>query len=335
VRSSLVAVLACAMLSAVIVSWSPSCAVALDDSSKDTDAPVAQPLVKAKPSQAPGSKVIVDIPPTFEAAERFVGFWDDSRRVSIVIADMPVVAYDDIAKGFTPDKLAARGFKDYREGKLDRSDTYMYRRAVQDSAEGPHEKFILVFKSADATSILTINVPKPILDKGEVKAEEFEAILQSARPANATVPMRQVASISDPAPLKLAMSFGQTQIWTIDGKSGEPGSISPAIMLSASVNFDEVDKPVEMAANALRTLAGHSNIQLGKPKTFEVPGNIGVEFTATATDAKTNEPRSLYQLFVAPKDGGFVRLIGIAPRAQQDEWFVIFRRTAKTLKLAK
>lgn len=295
----------------------------------------SEPTVKAM--QAPGSKVQMDLAPQFEAAERFVGFVDDTRDISIVTSDMPAVAYDQMSTGMTPEAMTAKGFKGARTEKLDRPDPYIHLRAVQAAPDGlDHEKFILIFKDAEATSLVSINVPKVRFDKGEVSAAEIASILASARRATADIaPLKPVATIADPAPLKLALSYGLTQLWTLDGKSGQEGASSPAIIIAGSFNREPVSNMTKLSADGLTGLAGYTDVRLGKTEKLIVDGSPAIEGTAIGRDSKSGEERALYQVIVAPENASYVRFIGIAPKKDQDEWFVLFRRAVKSMKLVE
>jgi hypothetical protein len=288
----------------------------------------------ARGAQAPGSKIAVDLSPSFVAADRFVGFWDDTRKISIVITDMPVGAYDQVSASMTPELMETRGFKGARAAMLGRVGPYIYRRATQSTPGGLVEKFILVFAAADGTALVAINVPTSLFDTGAVSDREFETVLASARFGGAAPPVEALASLADPGPLKLALTSGQTRIWTVDGKSGSAGATCPAIVLTVSTTFDAVEKPAQLAAAALMQLAGHKAIAIkGNPTVRTVAGRPAVELWAASEDEKTGEPRALYQVLIPLNSGGYVRFVGIAPAAERDQWFFQFRKSADTLSV--
>jgi hypothetical protein len=295
--------------------------------------PVKQ-ATTVQPLQAQGSRVIMDLPKAFVPAPRFVGFIDEKRQISFVIADFPAEAMAKMADGFNASKLQERGFLDPREGTLARTDTYIYRRFAQTSPNGLMQKFILVFGNGDATGMVSANVPTPLLSSGAVTEREIETMLVSARLATQKLSLPIVATLGDTASLKLALTYGQTQIWTVDGKSGASDVMSPSIILAASATYEPVAKPAQLAAAALTATAGHRNIALiGVPVSVTLGPHNGIELTATADAEKSDEPRALYQFLMPQADGGYIRFIGIAPRADKDLWFVAFRRSVKTIKL--
>ena len=69
---------------------------------------VVWPLA-AEPRQAPGSKLILDLPHDYLPSRNFTGFLNEPIGTSIVLLEMPAVAYEQLASGMTPEALAARG----------------------------------------------------------------------------------------------------------------------------------------------------------------------------------------------------------------------------------
>ncbi len=287
-----------------------------------------------RPLQAAGSRVVMDLPKAFQTAPRFVGFFDEKREISFVISDMPAEAFDKMSEGFTSALLKERGFLDPRDGTLERQDRYLYRRFAQSSPNGLVQKFVMIFATAEATGMVSGNVPTQLLSSGAVTEREIKTMLASARLVSAKAELPLVATLGDTASLKLSLTYGQTQIWTVDGKTGEQGTLSPAIILAASVSYDAVAKPAQIAAASLSSLAGHRNIALvGRATVTTIGAHKGIELTALADADKTGELRALYQFLIPQASGGYVRFIGIAPRADKDLWFVSFRQSIKSLKL--
>jgi hypothetical protein len=284
--------------------------------------------------QAQGSRVVLDLAPSFEPAPRFVGFWDEGRNISVVMSDMPAAAYDQLAQGFTPEALIKRGFLDPRAGSLKRDGDYVYFRAAQTSPAGLMQKYLLAIRAPDATALVSINVPTTSLTRGDVSDAEFEAILQSARIVAVAPPIDEIVSISDPGPLKLALTYGQTRIYTVDGKSGAPGSTAPSLLITTSMNYDSVEKPAAVAAAALTSLAGYKTMAIiGDPRVVTVAGYAAVEAMAKGEAETSGDVHAVYQVLIPQTTGGYVRLLGIAPLAEQDQWFFQFRKSAATLKI--
>jgi hypothetical protein len=287
-----------------------------------------------RPLQAAGSRVVMDLPAVFQTAPRFVGFFDEKREISFLVSDLPAEAFSKMADGFTPALLRERGFLDPREGTLERKDRYIFRRFAQTSPNGLVQKFVLVFGDDTATGMVSGNVPTTLLSSGALTVRDIEVMLTSARLVEKTVELPLVATLGDTASLKSALIYGQTQIWTVDGKHGEGVELSPAIVVAVSATYEATVKPKQYAAAALSSLAGHKNVALmGDAKLLKIGAHSGIELTASAEATKSGEPRALYQFLIPQSSGGHVRFIGIAPLADKDLWFVSFRRSVASLKL--
>jgi hypothetical protein len=286
------------------------------------------------PMQALGSRVLMDLPKSFSPAPRFVGFFDQGRQMSFVVSDFPSEAYPKLTASFTPALLAERGFLDPRAGQLGRSDAHTYIRAAQKSPAGLMQKFMLIFADATNTVMIAANVPTPLLDSGTVKARDIESMLISARLATTKKEMPPLASLGDTGSLKLALTYGKTMMWTVDGRHGEAGMSSPSIVIAASTNYEQVENATQLAVAGLNTLAGHRKIGfIGKPQVATIGTHKGVELSATAEADPSGEGRAVFQFLIPQETGGFVRFIGIAPLAEKDLWFVTFRRSIKTMRL--
>jgi hypothetical protein len=289
---------------------------------------------QALPMQAIGSRVMMDLSPSFSSAPRFVGFFDEGRQISFVISDMPAEAYPKMAQSFTPALLAERGFLDPRAGQLERSDAHTYIRAAQKSPGGLIQKFMMIFADAANTAMIAANVPTSLLDSGAVKERDIETMLVSARLATTKKEMPPIATLGDTGSLKIALTYGQTMMWTVDGKSGAAAMSSPSIVLAASINYDKVENPMQTAIAGLNGLASHRNIAfIGKPQVSIIGPHKGVEISATAESDPSGERRGIFQFLIPQETGGYVRFIGIAPLAEKDLWFVTFRQSIKTMRL--
>lgn len=284
--------------------------------------------------QVLGGRVMMDLPPSFAATDRFVGYYDTSRQISFVSAEMPPEAYESMVAGFNADALSKRGFLDPKTATLARADRHIYLRAAQSTPAGLYQKFLLVFAAPDATVTISGNVPTPMLSSSAVTEADIERMLVSARLAPTKSDLKQLVTLADTASLKPALVYGQTQIWTEDGKSGSAGATSPSIIVAASTNYDVVDNAVQLSTSALAALSGQRNIAFkGNAKRAKLGPHTGVELTASADDATSAQPRFLYQFLLPQASGGYVRLIGIAPYGDRDLWLIAFRRAVASMRV--
>ena len=268
----------------------------------------------ATSQQAPNSRVVLDLPPGYEPSPLFSGFQNDTLGVSFVILEAPAAEYDKMAQGFTPEELAKRGVTDVEKGALARTDSYTYMRARQKSAAGKYAKYFVLFRTADQTVLVSVNVPQRAVDDGSVKREDIEAILATATTTGKPA-LRDLYSLSYLGPFKEAGTLvGTSKVYTLDGRL-EPeraGETRSAFMVAPSLDRRPIGNPEKLSVALLSSLPGYKDVKPGATRAIAVGGLDGVEVEADALDADDNKPIHLYQAMLLGKDGGYFRLIGIA-----------------------
>lgn len=271
-------------------------------------------LAMASPQQAPNSRVVLDLPPAYTPSRLFSGFQNDASGVSYVILEAPVAEYDKMAQGFAAEELAKRGISQVEKGTLDRQDKYVYMRAVQKSEAGTYAKYFVLFRTADQTVLVSVNVPKHALDDGSVNAAEIEKVLASAKTTEKPA-VRDLFSLSYLGPFKEAGTLvGTSKVYTLDGRL-EPeraGQTRSAFMVAPSLDKRPITEPEKLAVGLLGSLPGYKEFKPGEPRHIHISGLDGVEVEAAAVDADDGKPIHLYQVMLLGNDGGYFRLIGIA-----------------------
>jgi hypothetical protein len=272
----------------------------------------------AMPQQAPNSRVVLDLPPGYTPSPLFSGFQNEALGVSFIILESPVSEYDKMAQGFSADELAKRGVTDVRPRSLARSDPHVYMRGRQISAAGTYAKFFVLFRTADQTILVSVNVPAKAVEDGSVKPEEIERILATAKTTEKPA-VRDLFSLSYLGPFKEAGTLvGTSKVYTLDGRL-EPersGETRAAFMVAPSLDKRPVGEPDKLAVALLASLPGYKNVRPGEPHAVRIGGLDGVEVGADAVDEDDGKAIRLYQAMLVGKDGGYFRLIGIAPAGE-------------------
>lgn len=118
-------------------------------------------------------RIKIDLPESFVRLDRptlTFNFKHERKPLNIAITLRDVLAYKTQADAM---KHSARVWK---PGKLLRTDEYSYYYVLDSYPE-----FTLVFHTPEQTVEVNLDVPKSSLDKGDVKIDEIERILSSAR----------------------------------------------------------------------------------------------------------------------------------------------------------
>lgn len=296
---------------------------------------MSAPPVTASPQQAPNSRVVLDLPPGYIPSPLFSGFQNDTSGVSFIILEAPVGEYDKMAKGFTAEELAKRGITDVQKVELARTDPHVYMRAHQKSAAGAYAKFFVLFRTADQTILVSVNVPQRSLEDGSVKPADVERVLASAKTTEKSA-VRDLYSLSYLGPFKEAGTLvGTSKVYTLDGRL-EPeraGETRSAFMVAPSLDKRSVTEPEKQSVALLASLPGYKDFKPGETRAINIGGLDGVELEAEALDADDGKPIHLYQAMLLGKDGGYFRLIGIATPGDETRIAAEFPKIAHSFAL--
>jgi hypothetical protein len=292
-------------------------------------------VVTASPQQAPNSRVVLDLPPGYIPSPLFSGFQNDTSGVSFIILEAPVGDYDKMAKGFTAEELAKRGITDVQKVELARTDPHVYMRAQQKSAAGAYAKFFVLFRTADQTILVSVNVPQRSLEDDSVKPPDVERVLASAKTTEKSA-VRDLYSLSYLGPFKEAGTLvGTSKVYTLDGRL-EPertGETRSAFMVAPSLDKRPVTEPEKQSVALLASLPGYKDFKPGETRSINIGGLDGVEVEADALDADDGKPIHLYQAMLLGKDGGYFRLIGIATPGDETRIAAEFPKIAHSFAL--
>ncbi len=292
-------------------------------------------IARAAPQQAPNSRIVLDLPGGFVPSPLFSGFQDDTSGVSYVILEAPVGEYDKMAQGFTPEELAKRGITDVEKGDLPRQDAHVYMRAVQKSEAGTYAKFFVLFRTADQTVLVSVNVPKQSIDDASVKREDVERVLSTAKTTEKPA-VRDLYALNYLGPFKEAGTLvGTSKVYTLDGRldPDRTGDARSAFMVAPSLDKRPVPEPEKLAVGLLSTLPGYKDLKPGEPRPVIVGGLDGIELEAEAVDEDDGRPIHLYQTVLLGKDGGYFRLIGIATPQDKQQLAGEFPKVAHSFAL--
>lgn len=295
----------------------------------------APAIARAAPQQAPNSRIVLDLPDGFVPSPLFSGFQDDTSGVSYVILEAPVGEYDKMAQGFTPEELAKRGITDVEKGELARQDSHVYMRAVQKSEAGTYAKFFVLFRTADQTVLVSVNVPKRSIDDASVKREDVERVLATAKTTEKPA-VRNLYALNYLGPFKEAGTLvGTSKVYTLDGRldPDRTGDARSAFMVAPSLDKRPVTEPEKLAVGLLSTLPGYKDLKPGAPRAIIVGGLDGIELEAEAVDEDDGKPIHLYQTVLLGKDGGYFRLIGIATPQDKQQLAGEFPKVAHSFSL--
>lgn len=287
------------------------------------------PPATARVQQAPGSRVAIDLPDAYAPATQFSGFVNEALGVSLIIMEMPAQAYAQLAQGMTAEALATRGVRNAVAGTLNRQGQHVYMRGGQASPAGEVAKFILVIGDTTATALITANVPQAALDQGKLTVGAIEQALASATMAATAPPARDLFRLSYMGPFKPAGSaLGTARMYDL-GNKGK----GPLLVIAPSIDRRPITDLEGHAERVIATIAKLKDVSITGRRSLQVSQQPAIELTATAKDATTHAEQLVYQVVVTAKEGGYLRLVGQAPIADQEKMLPEFRRIVEGLEI--
>jgi hypothetical protein len=132
--------------------------------------------------QAPGSHIALMIGEHFAPSDRYTGFVHEGSGASIVLAELPADAFDELRElERAAETLAALGVSGVTQHTLPgRAGDYIYLRGNQNTQLVEYSKYVLIFREGGVTGVVTVSIPRAALTSGRITPREIEKILKSA-----------------------------------------------------------------------------------------------------------------------------------------------------------
>lgn len=281
---------------------------------------------------AHGTRLSLDLPASFRPARTFAGFEDPALGASVVVLEAPGAAYAAMSSGMTPEALAQRGVRDAVAGKLARSDEHVYLTARQGAAEGEFIKFILLVKDALTTALVTVNVPTGKTE-GALAPERIAAALAGARLENARAPALELFRFGYLGPFRLAAALmGSARVYTLTGEMPVQRLPvpQPVLIVAPSLSKLPLGDVVAFSERALAQFDGLREARIAEKRTATIGGAAGAILTGEGRDTETGEMLVFYQAIAPSAEGGYFRLIGLAPAVDGARFAAEFARIGES-----
>lgn len=287
----------------------------------------------AKQMQAPNSRVSLDLPEDYTPATRFSGFLQEATGASIVVFEAPSHAYEEMASGFTPEALAAKGIGKAVAGQLAIAAPHVFIRAEQSTPQGVFEKLFVLTRLDGTTVLVSANVPRTAIEQRRAVLADIEKALTSVA-VGARVEAQPASTLGYLGPFKDAGAImGSARLFTRDGRI-EPavrGEVRAVFILAPSLDKQPILDLGSLAESALRSLADYDGLSVTKVEAVQIANLSGLAHEARASAKGGKEPVVLYQVMLAGRDGGYTRILGIAPAAEAPALLPEFRMMATSL----
>lgn len=278
---------------------------------------------RAEPVFPPAGSLGLAPPAGMSPAKSFAGF-EHRSGASIILMEMPPEAWDQISQKFTPEALAATGFrvKGAREALPVQGGEGFVLRGSQSANGLTYRKWVAVVRGTPGTGLVTVQVPEAAAK--QMPGQAVEAALRTIAFRGKASVADQVAAlpytVGDTAGYRPAIVFaGNGLILTEGPKDVDPEREQPAIVIVPSLGQAPVPEGAE-AAYARRLFTSQKDardlVVTDEERTTR-GGAVVVRLRGTFTDAKTARPMVATQTVVFENDR-YLRVLGFADAARAD-----------------
>jgi hypothetical protein len=280
-----------------------------------------------------GSRIGLVPPPGFAINGQFQGFMREDTLSSIVLVEMPVEAFPQF-EAVTPAAFAAQGMQHVGTCRVPSlAVPQVCHRVTQDSEVGLFRKWFLVLGHAAFTAQVVVNVPDEAIAAGRMSEAEIEAALATIALAGdpAEDPRSALPFTLDEGPhLAFQAVLSGSAALFVDPEEGD--GRQPTLVAASSLDLIDTADAAAYARSAFARIATVEGPAVTETAVIEVAGMAGVELQGEGRDSESQEALYLYQALVLRPDGGYFRVVGIAPKAARELYESAFRAAAHSLR---
>jgi hypothetical protein len=291
----------------------------------------------AEPVRIKGTKVSIEVPPGFVAAEKFPGLQHPEHPLApIVVTEMPA-PIATLRGAFTKDGLATRDITlvattDVTVGGA----PALLVEATQETPLGVVGKWLLLSGSETASTLLTATYPQA---SPEIGAALRTALLSTTWAAAGSVdPFEGLTYRVKPGPrLPFATRVTNSLLFSETGQVPQTDAAKAMFIVGNSLNaatLPDVKTAAEMRLSGF--VVGNQVVDLGEAKAtlLKVDGLDACELIADAADPKSKTPITVYLVLIAEPGKGYYLTTGMVGRSRAAEWLPEFRAATATLTRA-
>lgn len=300
--------------------------------------PALPPMVVARTVQAENSYVILQLPDSFKPQKRHAGFFSKDAGATIMILDLPRNAFDRFTRHFVKE-LEKKGYSEVRHGRLPgRKDEHLFFFARQHTPVGQFDKYLLIFRNSQRAAYVTITV-NPI-ERVETPLSYIEAqnILARVSLSNRRAVVAKNYQLAFTGDFRERNTIaGSTSLYVLKKKRTWPGprensAVRPMFVIAPSLSRQQLEDLTKTGRKLMRGFARFRDMRLEAEEDLVVDGLPGYGLSGSATDSTSNQKTGVYQLILANPQGGYFRLVGIAPRKDFGYYLPQFRAMAASFR---
>lgn len=269
----------------------------------------------------------------------FPGFEDRDRKAAILLSQVPGQAYEQFLKSMNSGAINIPGVSNAKRELLLTDSGAAHLVVGDQEAEGMRFRKWLMITRRTVTG-RDSNIAFSFVVTAQVPAEASEVYPEEViRKALATVALRGTIppqEILDQLPFRLTeranfqgarlLVPGRAVMLTERDGIVEPASHEAVLLISVGGGApSQADERAQFAQNVLRTIQGFNNVRLLSQEPMRIGSQPGYEIRLEGQSAADNTDVVIVQ-WMRFSGGGFLRLVGISPKASWPENFTRFRQ---------
>jgi hypothetical protein len=302
---------------------------------------VAGPVRAAEPVFPSGSHIGLVPPPGMTQSTAFPGFEDRDRKAAILMSQVPGQAYDEFLKAMNSGAINLPGVSNAkREVLLTESGAAHLVSGDQEAQGIKFRKWLMITRRSITGQGNGNDVPFSFIVTAQVPAEASDVYTEEViRKALATVAVRgeiPPQEILDQMPFRVTERANfegvrllvprQAVMLTERNGPGELRNTEAMLMISIGTGAPTAaNERASYAQNVLRNIQGFQNLKITSQDQIRVGGQPTDEIRLEGQSAADNADVVIVQ-WIRFGVGGFIRIVGVSPKAQWSDNFPRFRQ---------
>jgi hypothetical protein len=285
----------------------------------------ALPAQAADPVFPLTSHVGLVAPGAMKPSPGFRGFIDPAAGASILIAEVPPLAFPKLERDMTAEALAKQGMIEEKRETLElKSGKVVLIVGAQTIENKKLRKWVMLAFDSDVSALVAVQVPD------EAKAKYSDADIRTALLSitfRASVPVEEQLRLlpirlDDLAGLRPYRVLGNSSVFLTEGAKDTLDPVEqPIFVISVGAGGPEgTTERRNFARNLFTGLSQFKDVNIVGTDMLMLDNQPTHEIQAEAKDAKTGTPMKLVQ-WVRFGGGAFIRLVGAA---RADKWLDAF-----------
>jgi len=278
-----------------------------------------------------GTRVCLPMPAGFIAADRFTGFQNRSNGASIAVSEIPG-PFDKVTAGFDAEHLKTKGMTLVSKEVMEVGGyPGVVLQVTQEGFGAKWRKWLVAFGDTE-TVLLTATWPESLTSA--LQATLKEALLQVKWDRNQEVdPAAGLTySITPSPPLKFTKRLQNMLLFTQSGDLEVRAPGNPMFIVGPSIAELDIPDHSGFARKRLEQMAELQNFDITSEQPVTISGLSGVEIVASATDARTGRPKSVYQTILFGNKVYYL-MQGMVDTDLSEGFEETFKSTARRFKL--